>query len=79
MFHTSHSHQIQDALTGGVENIADCADMLLVGSACRIQLERLFYFTGTTEQGTSGEAEIAELLSSANASSNDVQTEPFKR
>jgi hypothetical protein len=50
----------------------DCADVLVGGSTCHIQLERLFCFTGTTEQGTSGAAEIRELLSSANASSSDV-------
>lgn len=61
MFHTSHSHQTQqEAWTWGVEYIVDCADMLLVGSTCHIHLERLFYFTGTIEQGASGAAEMRE-------------------
>jgi len=34
--------------------------MLVVGYTCHIQLERLFYFTGTIEQGTSGAAEMRE-------------------
>jgi len=42
-----------------VEYIVDCADMV-VGSTCHIQLERVFYFTGTTKQGTSGAAELRE-------------------
>jgi len=36
------------------------ADVLVVGSTCHKQLGRLFYFTGTTEQGTSGAAGISE-------------------
>jgi len=38
----------------------DSADMLVVGSTCHTEPERLFYFTGTTEQGTSGAAEMRE-------------------
>jgi len=61
ILHTSPSHQIQEETwTWGVEYIVDCADVLVFGSICHKQLGSLFYFTGTTEQGTSGAAGISE-------------------